>query len=41
LYTAADEVADFGALQPSLHLRIAQLSGTVGAGRFTDVTLVV
>ena len=41
LYAAADEIADFGTLQPSLHLRIAQLSGTVGAGRFTDITLAV
>lgn len=39
LYAVADEVADFGALQPSLHLRVAQLSGTVGAGYPTELTL--
>ena len=39
VYVAADEVADFGALQPSLHLRVAQISGTVGVGRATDVTV--
>uniref|UniRef100_Q07QB6 Gene transfer agent (GTA) orfg15 n=1 Tax=Rhodopseudomonas palustris (strain BisA53) TaxID=316055 RepID=Q07QB6_RHOP5 len=32
LYPAADEIADFGAPQPSLRLRVAQLSATVGAG---------
>lgn len=36
LYAVADEVADFGAPQPSLHLRVAQLSGTVGAGHATE-----
>ncbi len=41
LYANADEMADFGSLQTRLHLRIAQLSGTVGTGRFTDVTLAV
>jgi hypothetical protein len=41
LYAAADELSDFGGLQSSLHLRIAQLSGTVGTGLFTDVTLAV
>jgi hypothetical protein len=39
LYAVADEVADFGALQPSLHLRIAQLSRTVGAGHSTELIL--
>jgi hypothetical protein len=39
LYAVADEVADFGAPQPSLHLRVAQLSGTVGAGHPTEMTL--
>lgn len=32
LYAAADELADFGAAQPGLHLRVAQLSAAVGAG---------
>jgi hypothetical protein len=41
LYAAADELADFGAVQISLHVRVAQLSSTVGAGRATEVTLAV
>lgn len=41
VYAAADEIGDFGALQPSLQLRVMQLSGTVGAGHSTDVTLTV
>ena len=32
LYASADELSDFGALQPSLSIRIAQLSATVGRG---------
>ena len=32
LYTAADELADFGAAQTSLSVRVTQLSATVGAG---------
>jgi hypothetical protein len=32
LYAASHEIADFGAPQPSLHLRVAQLSTAVGAG---------
>ena len=39
LYAAADELADFGGVQASLHLRVAQLSATVGAGHAADVTL--
>ena len=30
--TAADEIADFGAPQPSLSVRVTQLSATVGRG---------
>ena len=41
LYAAADELADFGAVQTSLHVRIAQLSTTVGAGHAAEVTLMV
>jgi hypothetical protein len=41
LYAAADEVADFGAPQPRLHLRVAQISSTVGAGTPTELTLTV
>jgi GTA TIM-barrel-like domain/Putative phage tail protein len=41
LYAAADELADFGAAQTSLHIRVAQLSATVGAGYAADVTLTV
>jgi hypothetical protein len=39
LYAAANELADFGAAQTSLHIRVAQLSATVGAGYAADVTL--
>ena len=41
LYASADELADFGAVQTSLHVRVAQLSSTVGAGHAADVTLAV
>jgi hypothetical protein len=37
LYVAADELADFGAPQPSLRLRVMQLSAAVGAGHAADV----
>ena len=39
LYASADEVADFGAAQSALHVRVAQLSATVGRGFAADVTL--
>lgn len=39
LYAAADEIADFGTPQASLHLRVAQISRTVGAGRATEITI--
>src|SRR5690606_29181152 len=38
-YPDADELADFGAPQASLHLRVAQLSATVGAGHPAELTL--
>jgi hypothetical protein len=41
LYAAADELADFGTVQTSLHVRVAQISATVGAGHAAEVTLVV
>ena len=41
LYTSADELADFGTAQASLHLRVAQLSSAVGAGHATELTLTV
>jgi hypothetical protein len=41
VYAAADELADFGGVQTSLHIRVAQLSATVGAGYAADVTLAV
>jgi hypothetical protein len=41
LYAATDELADFGAVQTSLHVRVAQLSSTVGAGHAAEVTLAV
>jgi hypothetical protein len=39
LYPAADEIADFGTLQSSLSVSIAQLSATVGRGFPTVATL--
>ncbi|KIZ47032.1 MULTISPECIES: glycoside hydrolase/phage tail family protein [Rhodopseudomonas] len=39
LYAAADEIADFGAPQPSLRLRVSQISATVGAGFPADITV--
>jgi hypothetical protein len=41
IYANADELADFGAPQTSLHLRVAQLSSAVGAGHPTELTLTV
>jgi len=41
IYANADELADFGAAQTSLHVRVAQLSTTVGAGHAAEVTLAV
>jgi hypothetical protein len=39
LYASADELADFGAPQASLRVRVAQLSSAVGAGFPTELTL--
>ncbi|MGB3866539.1 MAG: hypothetical protein WBA29_13020, partial [Xanthobacteraceae bacterium] len=39
LYASANELADFGAPQTSLRVRVAQLSSTVGAGFPTERTL--
>ena len=39
LYAAADEIADFGAPQTSLSVRVAQLSATVGRGTAADAIL--
>lgn len=39
LYVAADEIADFGSPQTSLHVRVTQLSATVGRGFAADVFL--
>lgn len=39
IYTAANELADFGAAQTSLHGRVVQLSGTVGRGIPAEFTL--
>jgi hypothetical protein len=41
LYTASDELADFGTAQPTLSVRIAQLSRTVGRGVALETTLVL
>jgi hypothetical protein len=41
LYAAADELADFGSVQTSLHIRVAQISSTVGIGHAEEVTLAV
>jgi hypothetical protein len=32
VYTAAEQTADFGASQPAIHLRVVQLSATIGRG---------
>jgi hypothetical protein len=39
LYTSVDELADFGAPQASLSVRVAQLSAVIGAGRARMVVL--
>lgn len=39
LYAAADEIADFGTPQSVLHVRLAQLSATVGRGIAAAATL--
>src|SRR5690606_31897919 len=39
LYSSADELADFGAPQATLHVRVAQLSAIAGAGRAREATL--
>ena len=38
-YTAAMQVADFGAVQPALPVRVAQFSGRVGFGHAADGVL--
>jgi hypothetical protein len=40
LYPTADELADFGAPQSSISIRVAQLSATVGAGFPAESTLI-
>jgi hypothetical protein len=40
LYPAADEIADFGAPQPSVTFRVAQLSAEVGPGIASQATLI-
>ena len=40
LYAAADELADFGAAQTSLTVRVAQVSATVGRGFAATATLI-
>jgi len=39
LYAASDEIADFGVPQATLHVRVTQLSATVGRGFAADVVL--
>jgi hypothetical protein len=39
LYAAADELADFGAPQSSLSVRVVQLSATVGRGFAAEAVL--
>jgi hypothetical protein len=39
LYAAADELADFGVAQTSVHVRVAQLSSTAGAGHAAEATV--
>ncbi len=41
LYAVADELADFGAAQTSLRVRVIQMSATVGRGFAAEATLVV
>ncbi|HWL31940.1 MAG TPA: glycoside hydrolase/phage tail family protein [Xanthobacteraceae bacterium] len=41
LYPAADEIADFGAPQASVTVRVAQLSATVGRGTPAQSTLIL
>ena len=41
LFANADELSDFGSVRTSLHIRVAQVSATVGTGRAADVTLAV
>ena len=41
LYAAADELADFGAVQTSLNVRVVQVSATVGRGFAAEVVLSV
>lgn len=41
LYSIADEIADFGAAQPSLSVRIAQVSTVAGPGVATEATLLL
>ena len=38
-YAAADEIADFGAPQTTLDVRVTQLSATVGRGFSAEATL--
>jgi hypothetical protein len=40
LYPTADELADFGAPQSSISIRVAQLSATVGPGFPAESTLI-
>ena len=39
LYAAADEIADFGAPQTALDMRVTQVSATVGRGFSVEATL--
>ena len=41
LYNAADELADFGAPQSALALRVVQMSAAVGRGFAREVTVSV
>jgi len=38
-YTAAQQTADFGALQSAIAVKVYQLSDTVGRGRAASATL--
>ena len=41
LYAAADEIADFGAPQPTLAIAVSQVSATTGRGRAASATLAI
>jgi hypothetical protein len=41
LYAAADEIADFGAAQTSLSVKVCQISATVGRGFTAEAVMIL